>query len=418
MSTNINRSVSTQGEKIITLGGLETFYTELKDHHFDTIDKEIGGIDKEITNIKNNEIATAKSLTNLDKRISANTTAIATINGEEEGSIIKTVEDAITNVIGSAPPEYDTLGKVANYIVDHASDIQSLQNDNVIVKGDAENSAVLKGGNNTVTGNYSAAIGYGNTVNNDFSIAFGYNNEVKANCCFSDGSNNKVSGENSHAEGLNTKSGVKGFYFKGIDIKNKKIYLSTTKPDKIKTSGFASSDFENINFPYDIQEDMLSIINGNIYYDCLKVTQIKNKSVIYVESLPFTSVAEFNELFKNSNYTIFCLAKYKLGAVSVSFGCHSEGYETRSFGFGSHSDGYNTIAKNVGEHASGIYNVSNSDTQFSIGIGTSDTDRKNAFEVKQNGDIYINGLTLPLAKLLSSADTDADVESVWSEVIK
>ena len=385
-----------------------------------------------------------------------------------------------------------------------------------VVSGDSKKSAVLKGGNNTVTGNYSVAIGYGNTVNNDSSVAFGYNNKVKANCCFSDGSNNEVSGENSHvggreciveghesyaegnytkvyghcshgegtscrvlgdnshveglssvvyghishaegqfcaagdldqvdkisdertdygchaegirttakemashsegmdthamgiashtegrgsytsgdashAEGLNTKSGLKGFYFKGIDIKNKKIYLSTTKPDTIKTSGFSSSDFENIDFPYDIEADMLSIINGNIYYDCLKVTQIKNKSVIYVESLPFTSVAEFNELFKNSNYTIFCLSKYKLGAVSVSFGCHSEGYETRSFGFGSHSDGYNTIAKNVGEHASGIYNVSNSDTQFSIGIGTSDTDRKNAFEVKQNGDIYFIG---------------------------
>ena len=52
--------------------------------------------------------------------------------------------------------------------------------DHVIGKGDAENSAVLKGGNNTVTGNYSAAIGYGNTVENDSSVAFGYNNKVKA----------------------------------------------------------------------------------------------------------------------------------------------------------------------------------------------------------------------------------------------
>ena len=409
-------------------------------------------------------------------------------------------------------------GKVDVYVINSDKSLKSVGDDaSPIGYGESEYSAVLKGSNNTVTGRYSAAIGYGNIVNNDSSVAFGYNNKVKANCCFSDGSNNEVSGENSHAsgrecivegheshaegnytkvyghcshgegtscrvlgdnshveghssvvyghvghaegqycaagdldqiekpssertdaachaegirttakemashsegidthsmgvashaegrgsytsgdashaEGLNTKSGVKGFYFKGIDIKNKKIYLSTTKPDTIKTSGFSSSDFENIDFPYDIEADMLSIINGNIYYDCLKVTQIKNKSVIYVESLPFTSVAEFNELFKNSNYTIFCLSKYKLGAVSVTFGCHSEGYETRSFGLGSHSDGYNTIAKNVGEHASGIYNVSNGDTQFSIGVGTSEDDRKNAFEVKQNGDIYIEGV--------------------------
>ena len=76
------------------------------------------------------------------------------------------------------------------------------------------------------------------------------------------------------------------------------------------------------------------------------------------------------------------------------------------------------MANNNAEHASGQYNLStkSSDpleaTHFSIGIGTSDTDRKNAFEVKQNGDVYINGVTLPLAKLLSTADTDADVESV------
>ena len=212
----------------------------------------------------------------------------------------------------------------------------------------------------------------------------------------------------SHAEGLNSKSGLKGYYFKGIDIKNKKIYLSVTKPETIKTSGFTSSDFENIEFPYDIENDLLTIINGEIYYESLKVTKT-NKSVIYVESLPFASVAEFNELFKNSNYTIFCLSKYKLGVVSVSFGCHSEGYETRSFGFGSHSEGYNTIAKNVGEHASGIYNVSNGDTQFSIGVGVSEDDRKNAFEVKQNGDIYIGGVSNTLQSNINNANAAIDI---------
>lgn len=44
------------------------------------------------------------------------------------------------------------------------------------------------------------------------------------------------------------------------------------------------------------------------------------------------------------------------------------------------------------EVALGKYNKSNSSTYFSVGIGTSDTDRKNAFEVKQNGDIYIEGV--------------------------
>ena len=54
--------------------------------------------------------------------------------------------------------------------------------------------------------------------------------------------------------------------------------------------------------------------------------------------------------------------------------------------------GGNNQATNANEVALGKYNISNSDTQFSIGIGTSDTDRKNAFEVKANGDVYITGI--------------------------
>lgn len=76
---------------------------------------------------------------------------------------------------------------------------------------------------------------------------------------------------------------------------------------------------------------------------------------------------------------------------------HAEGYNTVANGMSSHSEGFYTITNNQGEHACGKYNssqVSGNDTttntQFSVGIGTSDTDRKNAFEIKQNGDIYIN----------------------------
>ena len=54
--------------------------------------------------------------------------------------------------------------------------------------------------------------------------------------------------------------------------------------------------------------------------------------------------------------------------------------------------GGNNKATNTNEVALGKYNESNNDTLFSIGIGTSDTDRKNAFEIKQNGDVYINGV--------------------------
>ena len=64
----------------------------------------------------------------------------------------------------------------------------------------------------------------------------------------------------------------------------------------------------------------------------------------------------------------------------------------------SFSEGQHTVANNRSEHAFGEYNKSSKiddtfgnegNTLFSIGNGTSESDRKNAFEVMQNGDIYI-----------------------------
>ena len=59
----------------------------------------------------------------------------------------------------------------------------------------------------------------------------------------------------------------------------------------------------------------------------------------------------------------------------------------------SHAEGKGTITSNAAEHASGKYNQSHKDTTlFSVGIGESKADRKNAIEVTQDGDIYVNSI--------------------------
>ena len=77
---------------------------------------------------------------------------------------------------------------------------------------------------------------------------------------------------------------------------------------------------------------------------------------------------------------------------------HAEGFFARANGKYSHAEGMNTIANNMAEHASGQYNNSVSasttfgdsgDTLFSVGNGTSESEKHNAFEIRQNGDIYI-----------------------------
>ena len=91
---------------------------------------------------------------------------------------------------------------------------------------------------------------------------------------------------------------------------------------------------------------------------------------------------------------------------------HAEGNTTKAIGGNTHTEGLGTIAYNSNEHASGKYNKStqSSDiskaTQFSIGIGTSDTDRKNAFEVRQNGDVYIARVEKPIQTELTELSAE------------
>lgn len=80
-------------------------------------------------------------------------------------------------------------------------------------------------------------------------------------------------------------------------------------------------------------------------------------------------------------------------------GSHAEGYQTSATSLSSHAEGGYNSTSNSCEHASGRYNITTSasttfgdsgNTLFSVGNGTSSSARHNAFEIRQNGDIYIS----------------------------
>lgn len=77
---------------------------------------------------------------------------------------------------------------------------------------------------------------------------------------------------------------------------------------------------------------------------------------------------------------------------------HSEGANNNATGDYSHAEGFYNQAFSKSEHAEGSYNKSyESDSPsvkiiHSVGIGSSDTDRKNAHEIKMNGDHYVYGV--------------------------
>ena len=86
------------------------------------------------------------------------------------------------------------------------------------------------------------------------------------------------------------------------------------------------------------------------------------------------------------------------GTTASGSASHSEGQGTTASGNYAHAEGYYTQSKNHYEHAEGCYNLSNSSTEdahntrHSVGIGNSDSNRKNAHEIMANGDHYVYGL--------------------------
>ena len=65
--------------------------------------------------------------------------------------------------------------------------------------------------------------------------------------------------------------------------------------------------------------------------------------------------------------------------------CHAEGWGTycHTGASYSHAEGCGTETRNPGEHASGNWNKSSDNTLFSVGWGTNNIDRSNAFEIKR-----------------------------------
>lgn len=72
---------------------------------------------------------------------------------------------------------------------------------------------------------------------------------------------------------------------------------------------------------------------------------------------------------------------------------HAEGYRTNASGMYSHAEGNYTTASNAYEHAQGIYNHSSTNQIFSVGAGTSDSNRKNVISVLAISDYVAQTVT-------------------------
>ena len=89
--------------------------------------------DDYLTSADKTEITGAASA--LEGRVAANEGAIATLNGEGEGSVKKQVADAIAGVVAGAPEDFDTLKEVADWIGSDTTGAAQMQTDIATLKG-------------------------------------------------------------------------------------------------------------------------------------------------------------------------------------------------------------------------------------------------------------------------------------------
>ena len=77
--------------------------------------------------------------------VNANTAAIGVLNGTENGSVNKTVADAIAKIVANAPESFDTLKEISDWITTHASDAAGMNSQISTNKTDISNLKKLIG---------------------------------------------------------------------------------------------------------------------------------------------------------------------------------------------------------------------------------------------------------------------------------
>lgn len=195
---------------------------------------------------------------------------------------------------------------------------------------------------------------------------------------FNDYERNTANGNYSHAEGSNTTANGDGSHAEGSGSTTNGLY-SHAEGIRAKTYGDCSHA-EGTNTEtygdYSHAEGSMTVASG----------QSSHAEGLSTKSSGYGSHAEGSQ------------------TKATRIASHAEGNYTEALGDYSHVEGWGTKTTNRAEHASGIYNLSiTSDNQlladiiksstatlFSIGNGFNENNRKNAFEVKYNGSVYLN----------------------------
>ena len=227
------------------------------------------------------------------------------------------------------------------------------------------------------------AEGYDNYAATDYSHVEGQKTVASGLRGHAEGMHTSASGENSHAEGYFTSANGKNSHAEGQSIlvpggDDISIALQANG-EAAHAEGCATKAYGK----YSHAEGMYAYASGT----CSHAEGVQTNANGYA------SHAEGNYSIAKGSYS------------------HAEGNNTEAIGDSSHAGGYKSSAsapysfchgrelRTVGiepQAAFGCFNETNSSMLFSIGNGSSDTDRKNAFSINKSGTMTFNSNVLPV----------------------
>lgn len=241
------------------------------------------------------------------------------------------------------------------------------------------------------------AEGYDNYAATNYSHAEGQKTVASGLRGHAEGMHTSASGENSHAEGYFTSANGKNSHAEGQSIlvpggDDISIALQANG-EAAHAEGCATKAYGK----YSHAEGMYAYASGI----CSHAEGVRtNANGAYSHAEGSNS--------KATGYASHAEGNYSIAKGSYS---HAEGDNTEAIGDSSHAGGYKSSAsapssfchgrelRTVGiepQAAFGCFNETNSSMLFSIGNGSSDTDRKNVFSINKSGTMTFNSNVLPV----------------------
>lgn len=310
-----------------------------------------------------NAISTLRG--DFDKLVSGDTTTaiktfneiIAFLDGIQDTQDLSSIIASIEQQIAGKQSAISDLDAIREGAALGATALQSVPDDYatkdelIWTKAEGEAGVRLKGTNGTATGNQAISAGddktasdgtlFSSVASGDHAVAFGFGNTCSGRTTLAQGLYNTVSGKDSVAFGQrNTVNGDQAF--------------AAGQQNEVTTRLGITLGYQN------------------------KATNTNSIAIGYKNTSSGSGSVALGDTCESSGTSTTAL-----------------GYKTKATGAYSATFGENTQATNNGEVAMGAYNKSTKSTNtseqtaFSFGIGTSDTNRQNAFEIKKNGDVYI-----------------------------